>query len=75
MVMLPRSIFKQDLVRAEFLTWTKYPVHLLQYGPKYGSKFYEHSSQYYSVEKYEMAYSGHITPVSPEESWVVPVSL
>ncbi|MDA3795442.1 PMZ-type zinc finger domain-containing protein, partial [Lactobacillus delbrueckii] len=46
-----------------------------QYGPKYGSKVYDHSSQYYSVEKYEITYSGHITPVSLEESWVVPAEL
>ncbi|KAM3340226.1 hypothetical protein P3S68_030096 [Capsicum galapagoense] len=46
-----------------------------QYGHNYGPEVYEHSSQYYLVEKYEMAYSGHITPVPPEESWVVPVLL
>ena len=46
-----------------------------QYGHKYGPEVYEHSSQYYSVEKYEMAYSGHITSVPPKESWVVTVEL
>ena len=46
-----------------------------QYGHKYGPEVYEHSSQYYSVKNNEMAYSGHITPVPPEESWVVPVEL
>ena len=46
-----------------------------QYGHKYGPKVYEHSSQYYSVEKYEMAYSGYITTVPSEESWVVLVEL
>ncbi|KAF3656156.1 hypothetical protein FXO38_14303 [Capsicum annuum] len=46
-----------------------------QYSTKYGSKVYEHSSLYYSVEKYEMAYSRHITLVPPEESLVVPAEL
>ncbi|KAF3662407.1 hypothetical protein FXO37_12464 [Capsicum annuum] len=46
-----------------------------QYVHKYGTEVYEHSSQYYSVEKYEMTYSGHIAPVPPEESWVVPVEI
>ncbi|KAM3283014.1 hypothetical protein P3S67_026659 [Capsicum chacoense] len=46
-----------------------------QYGHIYGPKVYEHFSQYYSVEKYEMAYSVHITPVPPEESWVIPAEL
>ncbi|KAM3345161.1 hypothetical protein P3S68_024870 [Capsicum galapagoense] len=46
-----------------------------QYIHKYGTAFYEHSSQYYSVEKYEIAYSGNITPVPPKESWVVPAEL
>ncbi|PHT77665.1 hypothetical protein T459_15717 [Capsicum annuum] len=46
-----------------------------QYGHKYGPEVYENSYQYYSMEKYEMSYSRHITPVPPEESWVVPVDL
>ncbi|KAM3239192.1 hypothetical protein P3L10_014226 [Capsicum annuum] len=46
-----------------------------QYGHKYGPEVYEHSSQYYSVKKYEITYIGHITPVPSEESWVVPVEL
>ncbi|KAF3651842.1 hypothetical protein FXO37_17806 [Capsicum annuum] len=46
-----------------------------QYSHKYGAKVYEHSSQYYSVEKYKMAYIGYITPVPPDESWVVPAKL
>ncbi|KAM3327789.1 hypothetical protein P3S68_033838 [Capsicum galapagoense] len=46
-----------------------------QYDHKYGPEVYEHSFQYYSVKKYEMAYSGRITLVPPEESWVVPVEL
>ncbi|KAF3674854.1 hypothetical protein FXO38_05028 [Capsicum annuum] len=46
-----------------------------QYGPKYGPKVYESSSQYYSVEKYEIKNSGHITLVPPEESWVVAAEL
>ncbi|KAM3287853.1 hypothetical protein P3S67_021283 [Capsicum chacoense] len=48
---------------------------LAQYGHKYGLEVSEHSSQYYSVEKYEMAYSGHITSVPLKESWVFPVEL
>ncbi|KAM3306607.1 hypothetical protein P3S67_013477 [Capsicum chacoense] len=46
-----------------------------QYGNKYGPEVYDHSSQYYSVEKYEMIYIRHITPVPSEESWVVLVEL
>ncbi|KAM3396142.1 hypothetical protein P3S68_005148 [Capsicum galapagoense] len=46
-----------------------------QYGHKNGREVYENSSQYYLVEKYEMTYSGHLTPVPPEESWVVLVEL
>ena len=39
-----------------------------QYEHRYGPEVYEHYSQYYSVEKYEMAYSGYITLVPPKES-------
>ena len=46
-----------------------------QHSDDFGNYIYLHSSPYYSVQKYIIAYCQEIHPLSTEDSWIVPLDI